>query len=192
MFPRVHISTSMEQPFRKKVHPFEEAKYYRDHLESQTPISLASTPAAAADWLGVYGWSGIFCVSREFMETFDGLLAGYWIETSSMDHFLFIPDNIIDSFGDGTVIHNEREKPFWYESILNETFNELAQNQFLFSVPQEPGKLLSTSKFEDLYRVRGFSGIQFYKEINFKRANGERFDGMRFGRYDDEGNYLGR
>lgn len=59
----------------------------------------------------------------------------------------------------------------------------------MFTVPQEPNRKLSTSKFEELYRGNNLTGIQFYKDINFNRKDKSN-DLLRFKEYDDEGNCL--
>ena len=90
-----------------------------------------------------------------------------------------------------TEIINHKERIYWYQSIENETFKqEVINNEYLFSIKQEPFRRLSTSLFEDLYKQNNLTGIQFYKDINLQRKNGKLFDGMRFGSYDDDGNRL--
>lgn len=67
--------------------------------------------------------------------------------------------------------------------------SEIENQEYLFTVPQEPNTKLSTSKFEDLYRKNNLTGIQFYKDINFNRKHKSN-DLLRFKEYDDEGNCI--
>lgn len=189
LYPSVAIDVAMDQPFKQKIETLNHVNYFHEHLSGKT-INLVCD-ITEGDWIPVSRWSELVCISKRFKDVFEDKLKGYWYHTNNANYFIFLLDNCIDALDEenGTLI-NRKKYPYWYESIEGEVFkDEVERNEYLFTLKIEPTRDLSTDKFEKLYREHGFTGIQFFKDINFKRASG-RFDGARFYKYDDEGNCM--
>lgn len=186
----VKIDTIMEQPFKLNIELLQEIEYFNEKLSINNINIVNEIPNA--DWIPVDRWVDLVCVSKKFKNVFENKLKGYWYPTNNENYFIFLLNNCIHALDEEkTSIINHKARVYWYESIENENFiPEIEQNEYLFTVPQEPFRKLSTSKFEDLYRKNNLTGIQFYKDINFKRLTGSKFDVLRLNQYDDEGNCI--
>lgn len=190
LYPSVIIDTIMEQPFKLNIELLKEVEYFHEKLNNN-PINIIND-IPNADWIPVNRWIRLVCVSKRFKDIFENKLKGYWYPTNNENYFIFLLNNCINALDEEkTTIINKKERIYWYESIENETFkSEIEKNEYLFALVQEPLRKLSTTQFENIYRENNLTGIQFYKDINFKRINNSRFDSLRFNNYDEEGNCL--
>ena len=190
LYDSIEIDTIMEQPTSLKIEILKHIEYFKENLDNTNIKIINKIPEV--DWIQVDRWSKLVCVSKKFKDIFFSKLNGYWYPTNNDNYFIFLLNNCINGLDEEkTIIVNKEKKVYWYESIENEIFKpEIEENEFLFSLPQEPNRKLSTHKFEELYRKNNLTGIQFYKDINFKRKDSSRFDGLRFKDYDEEGNCL--
>lgn len=190
LYQSVEIDTIMEQPFKLNIELLKHIEYFHEKLNNTSINIINDIPNA--DWIPVDRWTKLVCVSKRFKDIFENKLKGYWYPTNNENYFIFLLNNCIKGLDEEkTIIINKKERVYWYESIENETFKlEIEEKEYLFSLVQEPLRKLSTTQFEQLYRNNNLTGIQFYKEINFNRKNNTRFDGMRFKKYDEEGNCL--
>jgi hypothetical protein len=185
----VEIDTIMEQPFKLNIELLNEVEYFNEKLSNNSIKITNEIPNA--DWIPVDRWIKLVCVSKKFRDIFENKLKSYWYPTNNKDYFILLLNNCINGLDeDKTIIVNNKEKPYRYESIDNLTFkSNIEDNEYLFIVPQEPLRKLSTSKFESIYRENNLTGIQFYKDINFKKIDKSE-DLFRFKLYDDDGNCL--
>lgn len=192
LYLSVKIDTIMEQPFKLNIELLKEIEYFNDKL-SNSNINIINK-ISQADWIAIDRWVDLVCVSKKFKDIFENKLKGYWYPTNNENYFIFLLNNCINALDEQkTTIVNKKERVYWYESIESETFiPEIENQEYLFTVPQEPFRKLSTSKFEELYRLNNLTGIQFYKDINFKRMTGSKFDVLRLNQYDDEGNCISK
>lgn len=189
LYHSVVIDTVMEQPTLLRIELLKHIEYFHDKLNNN-PINIINK-IPKADWIPVDRWTKLVCVSKKFKDIFEDKLKGYWYPTNKENYFIFLLNNCIEGLDEEkTIIINKKARTDWYESIENETFKPEIENEYLFSLVQEPNRKLSTAQFEKLYRENNLTGIQFYKEINFSRVNNTRFDGMRFKKYDEDGNCL--
>ena len=186
----ISIDAQMKQPAILGIDILNEVDYFNEQLQNTVIYIKGSLPKA--DWIPVERWTEFVCVSKKFKDVFKDKLKGYWYPTNNENYFIFLLNNCIQGLDEErTDILNHEERAYWYKSIEHEVFKpNIENNEYLFTLPQEPLRILSTSKFETLYRQNNLKGIQFYREINFNRANGSRFDGLRFKSYDDDGNCL--
>lgn len=66
---------------------------------------------------------------------FEGKLKGYWHPTNNENYFIFILDNCINGLDEEkTIIVNDKEMPYWYKSIENETFKNEVSEEYLFTL----------------------------------------------------------
>jgi hypothetical protein len=186
----VEIDTVMVQPSSLRIELLQQIEYFNEKLNNANINIINEIPQA--DWIPVDRWTKLVCVSKKFKEVFEDKLKGYWYPTNNENYFIFLLNNCIHGLDETkTIIINKKERLYWYESIENETFKpEVENNEYLFTVPQEPNRKLSTNKFEELYRINNLTGIQFYKNINFNKKDKSN-DLLRFKEYDEEGNCLG-
>lgn len=192
VYQSVIINTVMEQPTSLRIEVLKHIEYFNKKLSNSNININIINEISNADWIPVNRWTKLVCVSKKFRNIFEGKLKGYWYSTNNENYFIFLLNNCINGLDEEkTIIINKKEHLYWYESIENTTFKSEIENQeYLFTVPQEPNRKLSTAKFEEIYRENNLTGIQFYKDINFNRKDNTRFDGMRFKSYDEEGNCL--
>lgn len=185
----VEIDTVMVQPSSLRIELLQHIEYFHEKLNNANINIINEIPQA--DWIPVDRWTKLVCVSKKFKEVFEDKLKGYWFLTNNENYFIFLLNNCIHALDEEkTTIVNHKERLYWYESIENATFKSEIENQeYLFTVPQEPNRKLSTMQFEELYRKNNLTGIQFYKEINFNRKDKSN-DLLRFKEYDDEGNCI--
>lgn len=186
----VEIDTVIVQPSSLRIELLQHVEYFNEKLNNTNINIINDVPFA--DWIPVDRWVDLICVSKKFKTVFENKLQGYWYPTNNENYFIFLLNNCINALDEEkTIIINNKERVYWYESIENETFiPQIENHEYLFTVPQEPFRKLSTTNFEKLYRDNNLTGIQFYKELNFKRVTGSKFDVLRLNQYDDEGNCL--
>lgn len=181
--------TVMVQSSSLKIELLQHTKYFHEKLNN--PNINITNEIPNADWIPVGLWTKLVCVSNKFKDIFENKLKGYWYPTNNKNYFIFLLNNCINPLDEEkTIIINHKERVYWYSSIDNLTFKlEIENQEYLFTIPQEPLKKLSTDKFENLYRKNNLTGIQFYKNINFKRKD-KLNDLLRFKDYDNDGNCL--
>lgn len=188
----IEIEIDVNDSFEFEVDILDQVSHLRKLLD---PILIKiAGPLPKADWASVSGWWMLVSVSKKFKDTFENKLKGHWYDTDNADCFIFMLDNCIDALDKRkTEIINPNDRPYWYESIANESFkDEMEKNEYLFTIPEAPLRKLCTMNFENTVKQNNLTGFQFYKEINFKRKGSSFTDLLRLGEYDDEGNCLNK
>ena len=185
------ISISIKQLINVDIDILDQPKFLHEQLSKSTITIKNKVPLA--DWMPIIiCFSVAVCVSKKFRDIFDGRLKGHWYPTNNPNFFLFLLDNRIDALDQNrTEIINVKPRRHWYQSIEHEVFKDFVeQDEYLFTIPEDPIRKLSTHNFEDLVRQHSLVGVQFYKAINFSRKDSTTVDTLRLGEYDDEGNRL--
>lgn len=149
-----------------------------------------------ADVMPVYIHSLFWCVSKKFKDIFESKLHGYWWSTTNPELFIFLLDNVVDGLDNSKtdILYSSEERhvgmPWTYIYIENETFKDNVTDEYIFTIPECFGTIFCSDQFEYLFTKHQCSGLQVFKNLNFKRKNKQEFDPFRLKTYDSSGNCI--
>jgi hypothetical protein len=194
-FGSMEIISEIISPIVLQIPIEEHTAYFKSVFDKLQIIEIKKKAEfKEADIVPIYLWFAFFCVSSKFKTLFEDKLKGYWYDTNDPNYFIFLLDNEIDAFDleKTVIVYNEQfpEKKYRYKYIEQEVFKTETENEFLFTIAEFYGLYFASLKFEKLIQENQISGLQFFKDLNIKRENGQEFDPFRRKKYDVDGNCL--
>lgn len=148
-----------------KIKNDEITKFSINHFKALEPLFLMKNRNMKDIDIASFPNFNTFVVSKKFKETFESKIKSIFLNTSEIDFYLFIIDNIIDcvDMDKSKIIYQINDRKYTYiksESIiiLNEN---ILNDQLLFSIPEEPLKTLCTESFIDLCKGHNINNIAF-------------------------------
>lgn len=148
-----------------KIKNDEITKFSINHFKALEPLFLMKNRNMKDIDIASFPNFNTFVVSKKFKETFESKIKGIFLNTSEIDFYLFIIDNIIDcvDMDKSKIIYQINDRKYTYiksESIiiLNEN---ILNDQLLFSIPEDPLKTLCTESFIVLCKEYNIKNIAF-------------------------------
>ncbi len=183
---------------KEKVYLLDFPKFYFNEINKvskKIEIKIKNNEKIA-DVMPIYIHSLFWCVSKKFKNIFEDKLKGYWWETNNENYFIFLLDNVLDLLDkeNTEIVYSNDERhnnmPWMYKYIENEAFKYKAENEYVFTLPECFGVNFCSTRFEQLVIENHITGLQMFKDLNFKRKDKSEFDPFRRKKYDEDGNCL--